>query len=61
MTELKGRWLEPKIPARWDLQDESKVDVHQVPQGVDQNIAIVAVFGLQEIACNCIPAVKFLS
>lgn len=56
MAQLESSTLEAHIGARADLQDEAKVDVHQPALGVYQNVAVVPVFGLQQVAGNGIPA-----
>ena len=56
VRQLEGGALKLHVAARGDLKDEPKVDVHQVALPVDEDVAIVAVLGLQQIAGHCIPA-----
>lgn len=56
MRQLKCSRFKPHIAAWRDLQDEPKVNVDQVPRNIDEDVAVVAVLGLQQKACYCIPA-----
>ena len=55
MTQLECSRLEPQITPWRDLQDEAKIDVHQVAKTIHQDVSVVAVFGLQQVACYGIP------
>lgn len=61
MAELESCGLEPEIPSWRDLQDEPKVDVYKVAHCIHKNIAIVPIFGLKQIARNCVPALGQLA
>jgi hypothetical protein len=52
VRQLECGALESKVSARADLQDEAKVDVHDVPCVVEHDVAIVAVLGLGAAACD---------
>lgn len=56
MTQLEGGGFEAQVAAWRDFEDESEVDVNQVPRGVDQNISVVPVFGLKQITRHSISA-----
>ena len=56
MTQLESSTLKTHVGARADLQDEAKVNMHQAALGVNQDVAIVAILGLKQVASNCIPA-----
>ena len=56
MAQLEGGGLKAEVGPRADLQDEPEVNVHQPALGVDQDVAVVAVLGLQEEAGDGIPA-----
>lgn len=55
MTQLEGRTLKAHIGAWADFQDEAKVNMHQPALGVNQDVAVVAILGLKQVAGNCIP------
>lgn len=55
MAQLEGSALKAHIGARADLQNEAKIDVHQPALGVYQDVAVVPVLGLQQVASNGIP------
>ena len=44
MTKLEGSALKAHVGTRTDLQNESKVNVHQSALSVYQNVAVVPVF-----------------
>ena len=56
VRQLEGGALEAHVAARGDLQDEPEVDVHQVALPVDEDVAVVAVLGLQQVAGHGVPA-----
>lgn len=56
VAQLEGGGLEAEVGPRADLQDEPEVDVHQAALRVDQDVAVVAVLGLQEETGNGVPA-----
>ena len=56
MAELECGRLKAQVPSRRNLQDKSKVNVHQMSDSIHENIAIVSVFGLKQVAGDCIPA-----
>lgn len=56
MRQLEGGRLEAHVAAGRDLQDEPKVNVHQVPRDINQDVAVVAVLRLQQEARNGVPA-----
>lgn len=58
MTELEGSALKTHVGPRTDLQYEPKIDVHQAALCVNQDVAVVPVLGLQQVASNCVPATQ---
>ena len=56
MAQLEGGGLKAEVGPGANFKDESEVDVHQAPLGVYQDVAVVAVLGLQEEAGNGVPA-----
>ena len=56
MAQLEGSALKAHICTRADLQDKAKVNVHKPALSVYENVAIVSVLGLQQVAGNGIPA-----
>lgn len=56
MAQLEGSALKAHVGARADLQNEAKIDVHQAALSVYQDVAVVPVLRLQQIASNGIPA-----
>lgn len=56
VRQFEGRRFKSHVATGRDLQDEPKIDVDQVPHAVDEDIAIVTVFRLQQEACNGVPA-----
>lgn len=56
MAQLKGSALKAHVGPRADLQDEAEVNVHQAALGVNQDVTIVAVLGLQQVAGNGVSA-----
>ena len=56
VAELEGCTLKAHIGSRADFKDEAKVNVHQPALSVYEDVAIMAILGLQQIAGNSIPA-----
>ena len=56
MAQLEGGAFKAHVGTRADLQDEAKVNVHQPALGVYEDVTVVSVLGLQEVARNGIPA-----
>ena len=55
MTQLEGSTLKPHVGSRADLQDEAKVYMDQPALGVNQDVAVVPVLGLEQVAGNGVP------
>lgn len=55
VTQLEGSALKAHVGSRADLQDEAKVDVDQPALGVNQDVAVVPVLGLEQVAGNGVP------
>jgi len=55
VTQLEGGALKAHVGSRADLQDESKVYVDQPALGVNQDVAVVPVLGLEQVAGNGVP------
>jgi hypothetical protein len=54
--EVLGNAHKAEVAAGADLQDEAEVDVHQVADLVDHDVAIVPVLDVQQVARDRIPA-----
>ena len=55
MTQLEGSALKAHVGSRADLQDEAEVYVDQPALCVDQDLAVVPVLGLEQVAGYGIP------
>lgn len=55
VAQLEGGALKAHVGSRADLQDESKVYVDQPALGVNQDVAVVPVLGLDQVAGNGVP------
>jgi hypothetical protein len=53
-SELERSRFEPDIAARGGAQDEPKVDMDDVTKSVQENVSVVAILDLQEIANDAI-------
>lgn len=61
VTQLEGSALEAHVGSRADLQDEAKVYVDQPALGVNQDVAVVPVLGLEQVAGNGVPVAWSIS
>ena len=55
MTQLEGSALKAHVGSRADFQDEAKIYVNQPALGVNQDVAVVSVLGLEQVTGNGIP------